>query len=199
MKLATIVILLIIPLLTRAQKWELAKVKDGITVYTRESDDMPIKEFRAEAEYDFSSVKLIETIKDVAFYHLWHDHYKSTEILSQENHSIIFYTEVYMPFPFDNRDVVSEMSMESKGDSTFLRFNHKNGIKAEVEGIVRIPHSEAVWTVIRLSEKETRLIYQFKGDPAGNIPSGVINMFLVSGPLNTLTQLRTYIAEKYSD
>ena len=179
-----------------AQDWELASDKEGIKVYTRESPGSSIKEFKAVTVFEANMLYLSDVIIHVEDYAKWYDHCKSVSIISKENdNSYTYYMEIDMPFPFSNRDVVSVIDRVIEEESILLSIKCKEGIMDPIEGIVRMTISEGSWSLSRISDNKTQAIHQFKGDPAGNIPGGIVNMFLVGGPINTINNLKEFIKE----
>ena len=189
----TFVLLLIANVLS-AQEWVLNKEKNGITVYTRESPSSPIKEFRAVTTMNVGVEKLAEVLQDFENYALWYDRCEKTRLISGDaGGAYVYYTEVSLPFPFSHRDVVSSMTLTKKPYGILLKIEEMEGVVPEKEGIVRMSVAKGHWKLTRLSENKTKLEHQFRGDPAGNIPGGIANMFLVAGPINTLTKLKGYL------
>ena len=63
-------------------------------------------------------------------------------------------------------------------------------------GIVRIEEAKGIWKFTQKENGETKVLYQFLGDPGGNIPSWIINIFIVDGPYKTLMNLKQFV-KKY--
>lgn len=191
-KTTIILFFLNVPLLL-AQEWELAKEKDGIIVFTRESPESPVKEFKAATiiEVEIEEIELI--LKDFRSYVHWYDHCKKAELISKEpDGSLTYYMEYNMPFPFSNRDAVLSLNSEEETEQVEIKIMRKAGILDEKEGVVRMPVSEGSWRLIKIDQSKTRIEHRFKGDPAGNIPAGIANLFLVAGPVNTLGSLKKF-------
>ncbi|MFY0687484.1 MAG: hypothetical protein JXQ90_09980 [Cyclobacteriaceae bacterium] len=177
------------------QDWKLASEKNGITVYTREKEGSPIKEFKAEAHFDADINKIAPIVSDISTYPQWYDHCKSAREISKTDNSSVYYMEYSMPFPFSNRDIVNQSTYQKKGKTVIIAFQQKEGVLEAIDDIVRMPISQGSWTLTSNKDGTTHVIHQYLGDPAGNVPTGIVNMFLVAGPINTLTQLRAYIGE----
>ncbi len=89
--------------------------------------------------------------------------------------------------------MVGKMTITKDGDWVEVIITGMRDIIEEKEGIVRMPVTDGSWRLRQLASDKVEVHHQFKGDPAGNIPSGIINMFLVVGPINTLKQLQDYL------
>ncbi|WNJ17067.1 START domain-containing protein [Pontibacter sp. G13] len=175
------------------QAWELASNKRGVTVYTRLETGSQVKAFRAEKEIQAPMEDILKILSDISTYTQWYDHCKSAEKLSIGENSFIYQMEFAMPFPFSNRYVVNEVIVTQTDSITFLDFQQVSGVKYYLEKAVRMPVSKGNWILTSTGPSTTYVSHQYLGDPAGHIPSGLINMLLVSGPINTLVQLEEFI------
>ena len=59
----------------------------------------------------------------------------------------------------------------------------------EQKGMIRMIKAEGSWKVEEVAENKIEMEYIFVGDPAGSIPTWVINMFIVDGPLTSISNL----------
>lgn len=179
-----------------AQDWELSKEKNGIQVYTRTSENSPIKAFRVVAKFQNGMDKILKTLSDPSSYASWYDHCKNSEVISKESERTIYYVEMSMPFPFDNRDVVYEMTIEQAQTSTKIQYIALKGIKEKTDGLVRMEYAKGSWVVWSSDGVSCTIEHEFEGDPEGNVPSGIVNLFIVQGPINTIERLKEYITAK---
>jgi hypothetical protein len=173
-----------------AQDWTLAKEKNGIKVYTRDSKDSPIKEFKAVTIFEANMHVIEKIILNTDTYSKWYDHCKRSEQIGLQNNTTTMYIEYSMPFPFKNRDAVMNLNTTRTNDLILIHITRNAVARKEVEDIVRMPVSEGEWQLRKINEHTTEVVHQFKGDPGGNIPVAIVNLFLVDGPINTLTQLK---------
>ncbi len=190
-------LMLVANIKAQAQDWELSTQKKGVTVYTREEVGSTVKAFKAETDIQASASELLEVISNFKTYSEWYDHCKSAQLISQEgDDQAIYHIEYSMPFPFSNRDVVNESTTKEDGELIRIEFEQKEGVLKESKHVVRMPISKGYWELRPNRDGSTHVIHQYLGDPAGNVPTGIVNMFLVAGPVNTLTQLSDYIKER---
>jgi ribosome-associated toxin RatA of RatAB toxin-antitoxin module len=173
------------------QDWELAKNKKGISVYTRQSEGSNVKEFKAETVIKSDAEKVLEYIINVESYPQWYSDSKSTELLKKiDANNLVFQMEMKVPFPFANRDMVSKMNIVRDGSSIQVKIINVPDYIGEKKGIVRMPIAEGSWKLTPMANDNLRIDYSFSGDPSGNIPTWIVNMFIVDGPINTLTDLK---------
>ncbi len=177
-----------------AQDWELEADKNGVKVYTRKLEGYPVKEFKAEAVLLISYEKLKLAVVDFENYKYWYDHCQDARLLEHnEDGSSVNVIEVEMPFPFKNRDMVSKLTKEESVNEIVISFIQEEGILAPREEFVRMTVAYGKWKLTRLGNNKTAIVHQFVGDPGGNIPTSIVNMFIVDGPINTLSQLKDYV------
>lgn len=179
--------------LAQSVNWELAKDKDGIMVYTRESEGSPVKEFKAITTLNGTVEQVVSAIKHFDDYAQWYDHCKTSYLISKSEEERIYRIEMAMPFPFSNRDMICSMRVIKNDDWLEVNIIKVEDVLDEFDGIVRMPIGEGGWRLKQIAPNKVEVHHQFKGDPAGSIPSGIVNMFLVAGPINTLTQLQEYL------
>jgi hypothetical protein len=60
----------------------------------------------------------------------------------------------------------------------------------EKKGVVRLPEGRGLWVFTPLENGKTEVYHRFGGDPGGNIPAWIVNMFLVDGPHKTILGLQ---------
>src|SRR5215211_5336320 len=82
------------------EKWTLKRNENGIAVYTRKLNSEKFKEIRVVCEFEASTDKLIEILKDVNHHKDWV--YKTTEsyLISTKNKDTLFYySKIDLPWP----------------------------------------------------------------------------------------------------
>ncbi|RJE74119.1 START domain-containing protein [Reichenbachiella sp. MSK19-1] len=184
-----------LPFVSFGQAWIHAKTQDGITVYTRISDDSPVKEFKAIGLLQASPEEIVSVLLDFEDYSAWYDHCKKARLLAHHSDtSMTYYLELAMPFPFSNRDAVLDMTIDRQREHTTLRYDRNTYAMEEVDGVVRMPVSQGLW-ILTAKGDETEVVHQFRGDPAGQVPASIANLFVVAGPIQTLTALQQFLSE----
>jgi len=172
--------------------WHLRKDKDGIKIYTRDLENKGILEYRAITTIDTNLEQLIRIIHDVENYPAWTANCASAEIHKVINDSTrIEYMTTPVPWPLSDRDVVMEFVVTKHTDNYFEAYlTSVPDAVPENDKYVRIKDSEGFWIFNKIDINKVEIIHQFYGDPEGNIPKWIINMFIVSGPYKTLLNLK---------
>lgn len=180
----------------KGQDWKFAEEKNDIKVYTRLSKDSPVKEFKAEVVFNADVNDIITAITNFKDYHKWADHVQLCSLITDINaNEKIFYSLIEMPFPFDDRDMVNKMAIFKNNDYVKIEITSLDNLVPVKDNVVRMPISRGGWLLTPLTDTTTAVNHFFMGDPAGNIPSSVVNMFLVSGQINSLTNLQKELAK----
>jgi hypothetical protein len=193
MKQTIIIFILCFSYLTNfaQEQWELAKEKDGITVFTRDKEGYDIKEFKAEVIVngaDFEKICAVLLESDSG--ELWIADIKDAKLLKR--HSLTkttSYFELKLPWPIEARDMVVDNLVEKKDSSLFINLQGNPEGFPKQEGMVRMTQIEGSWNIKKLPDNSISIFYTFIGDPAGSIPTWVINMFIVEGPLTSISNL----------
>ena len=93
--------------------WKIDKGKDGIRVYTRVEKSSDFKSFKAVMLTDASKDEIIELLRRADSYVEWYGYTKTAEVLKKEKSAQYNYVETIFPWPYDNRDMVYRMSIDS--------------------------------------------------------------------------------------
>lgn len=172
--------------------WELAKSGNGIEVFTRAKLGGNVKEFRAVTTLETSAKKAESLIADIDRYPNWQDNCEEAHLVKRVDDSTVIarYTSE-TPWPFNDRDIVLQMTRKDKTDGGVL-FEIENAADAypENDDFVRIPNAGGKWEITPLGDNRCEVNYEFYADPAGNVPKWLVNMFVVQGPYNSFERMR---------
>lgn len=196
-------LIMLLPFLLAGQpegedNWELGKEKNGISVYTRVMEGSKLKEYMAVCEVDATPEQLVAILYDIDNYVNWMASVKEAELLEKDGENVFYvYSEVKVPFPFDNRDQVTKSVIvdDPDSDKKIIEVEIVPDYRPEKKGVVRIPFGEGNWEFIPLENGKTKVNHRFGADPGGSIPAWVVNMFLVDAPVKTMEGLKEQVAE----
>ena len=176
----------------KSQEWELSKEKDGILVYTAEGESS-YKMFKAEMIVEANLHGLIYLLKDAKSIPNWMDKVGEFEIfeIADEFHWFSW-SGVDMPWPVDNRDVVSKEVLTKSNDKYVITISSSPDKIGDRNGYIRLRVSSGYWSFEKLSNGKIKVIYQFLTEPEG-IPAWVVNLFIVDSPYSTLVNMREIV------
>ena len=104
-----------------------------------------------------------------------------------------YYSRIDMPWPMDDRDVVGRVRGGREGDAYVSNTVAAPDRTPAVEGCVRLTEFEVSTTYRDLGDGRTEVTYQLFSDPAGKVPTWLVNLFVDKGPVETMTRLRELV------
>jgi hypothetical protein len=180
------------------EKWQLIKDADGIKIYSRRLASEKFKEIKVNFELAASEDQLVGILKNITHHKDWSYGTRRTYLISKKNKdTIIYYSEVALPWPLSNRDLVIELSFKKDTLTKMLRIQARSiaGILPPKPDLVRVPYSLAVWDVRVLSDKLLEIQYTLSTDPGGALPAWLVNLAASTGPYNSFRKLRNLVAK----
>lgn len=184
-----------------AGNWELKKVENGITIYTRATETSAYKELKAVFQIKSSMSSIIAILNDVEAYPEWVFRCQTSKVLKKNSdQQLIRYQTIVAPWPVDNRDVVVEVKtyQDPKTKIVYQKVNALPDYSPQLKNHVRIREFRATWTLKPLKNGVVEVEYELLVNPAGSIPAWIVNMALVDGPYETSVKMKERILyEKY--
>lgn len=179
------------------EDWKLRKNEDGITIYTRESKNAKVIEFKGITTIEAPIAKLEEILKDFNSYHLWMADLKKVKLLKKINDSDYYlWYAASVPWPLEDRDIVQKFRILNIKASTVITLKSYPEYIPDNKDYVRIKNAEGKWVFTPVNENVTLVKYQYFADPEINVPLWIMNMFIVDGPYDTLKKLKEMAEEK---
>ncbi len=170
--------------------WKLAKDKNGIKVYTRTQTGSKNKEFKAYTTVNAPIAKVEAKLGDVDNFDEWmNDVINPRQVKKVSNNEYYNYIELKVPFPFDNRDMVLHVKKSNVNGVITLDQTSAPTEEEAKKGKVRMTVASGKW-ILTPEGNTTKIEYTFSADPAGSIPTWVVNMFVVDGPVTTLSNMK---------
>ena len=180
-----------------ATEWELKKDKDGIKVYTADMPNSNIKAVRAVFILNASMSQLTALLLDTKAHEQWVYNTKTSYTVKKISASdLLYYSEVSMPWPLTNRDVVVEMVITQQ-PATKVMYVTANTVTQSVpvsKDKVRVPLSKVSWIVTPIGNNQLSIEYVAEADPGGDIPAWLVNSFSIKAPFETFKKLRELVA-----
>ena len=189
--------LLACSLISAQSEWELAKEKNGIVIHTRQLEGSNVKEFKAQTFVEADIADLETLIDNIEDYPEWQANVKSTELIDRPTDSTeYFYLQLSTPWPVKKRDMVL-FSTKSTDSNGVLKYDLKSESdhRPESDQYIRITDGFGKWQFTPMDDGKIEVYYEFYADPAGSVPSWLVNAFVVDGPYDTLTNLIERVSE----
>ncbi len=190
-------IILFSPYLYSDTDWTFYKEDEGITSYTRKPVDFPVEEAFGEGYVNASLEVVAESMTDLEKYFKYFKMVKKAYIAEiLPDGSRVVYTHIGMPWPVWDRDTVALYRvLREKDKITIITTAFESYPKIPPnEKIIRMTQMKDVYTLTRSGEK-TLLKIQSRANPAGDIPKGLFNNLVGSGPINTIKAIRDMLKD----
>ena len=109
------------------EDWTLKKDKKGIKVFARKNNGFKFNELKVETLFDGKISQLAAVILDVNNQKDWVYKTIKSELLKEATGADLFYyTEIEVPWPFDNRDMVVRMTIDQNPQNKVTTITAKN-------------------------------------------------------------------------
>ena len=179
--------------------WQLKKNEKGITVYTRNAENSAFKELKAIVYLKTSLSSIVGLLYDFEKYPEWvYRCGKSGTLKTISEKEVIHYQTVLAPWPADNRDFVVNIKTEQNEVTkvvTMKSYSMSTYISV-VPDYVRIKNINASWVLTPQKDGTVEIVYQLLVDPAGNIPAWIVNMAIVDGPFETMSNIKERVLKE---
>ena len=173
--------------------WTLKKDKNGIKVFARKNKGFKFNELKVETLFDGKISQLAAVILDVNNQKNWVYKTIKSDVVKEINAADLFYyTEIEVPWPFDNRDMVVHMTIEQNPQNkvtTIIAKNIDDYLPAR-KNKVRVKYSNALWTITPVSNSQIKVKYTIQIDPGDGVPAWLLNLFSTSGPYESFKNLK---------
>jgi len=177
-------------------KWELKKDEEGIKVYTGSIPNSNIKAVRVTCILNASISQLTALLLDTKAHEQWVYNTRTSYLVKQiaADH-LVYYSEVSMPWPLTNRDVVVDLKISQQSATKILYVSATtadNYVQVNKDK-VRVPLSKVNWIVTPIGNNQLSVEYVGQADPGGSVPAWLVNSFSTKGPFETFKKLRELI------
>ena len=175
------------------EDWKLQKDKDGIKVYSAKVPDSKIRAIKVVANYEATPEEIANIVMDINSSQEWVSHLKSTYLVKRvSQNELYYYAEVNLPWPASNRDFVAHLTRSENVQTGAITIDGPAvaGLMDEKKGIVRINNSVGKWIITPLDNNHVKVEYALHVDPAGSLPSWLVNMFSGETPMQIFENLR---------
>ena len=179
-----------------AQEWTFVKEKDGIKIYTRSEENTPIKSFKGVADFETNMDKMKKVIGRIESFEWWDEDVSEIKVLDYEEEKFIKYYLVYdVPWPLSDRDICVEalITNDPVTGTRTVRATPMEGVIPEKPDKVRIKYYWQQWTMEPKEDGLVHVVLEGSVDPAGAIPTWIINMVITNTPMNVMTKAREQV------
>ena len=172
--------------------WELKKEENNIKVYLRKNESNNV-EYLAETVINSNIDSILDIILDYDNSHKWMYKLEDSRIIEKKYDSLFYvYFTMEMGWPLKKRDLVSDVKIDKKDDFVSIRLNSVPNFIPVDGNYIRIFDSKSIWNLSKISDEETKVTLQSYAVIDG-LPSFVVELFIVDGPIFSLSNLKNKI------
>jgi hypothetical protein len=187
-----------------AEAWHLEKDQAGITVYTRAVQGSDIREIKGEIILKSSLASVLAVFDDINNIPQWNHQCTQATLLKRVNlYERYHYQNISLPFPVKDRHLIlyskvipskNKITIYSKAAPDFCKnASLKQCIKIKQSNNVQIISAQGKHEFISQEDGTIKVIWQQHIDPAGKIPTFLVNQLLVDVPYYTLQKLQQQV------
>ena len=188
---------------TQSNGWILKRNSDDIQVYYRESPDSKIYELRMDYYVETSLSGVVKLLDDVPNYKNWVYKLAETSMVERINQTdFYYYNRMDFPWPMSDRDLVGYSKLWQEPDTKIVRatVSSAHWKKKNLNDLVRVTTLEIQWNLYPQKNGRVKIEYFLKSDPAGSIPTWMVNMAIDQGPIETIKNMQRELKKaKYQD
>lgn len=182
-------------------QWELINSQDGIDTYRMTHPGTEVCTFKGVGFVDAKIEVIGEVMRDIPAYSEWMAKFKKTTILKTiDRNTYVFHAVLKTPFPYQNRDFVIENQTKynfNNGSALLTFRSAKDYNFPEQSCCLRLTELEGEYYLEYFGRNKTRVTYQYRSHPGGNIPVGLANEIEIKHyPAITIAGLRKMVQKK---
>ncbi len=172
--------------------WQLREESDGIRIYTTAVPGSDFEAFRAVADLDASTSRLMAVLVNPASCTEWvHNCVESEAFGSGGFGDRYAYSVNDMPWPVQDRDYVIRIRTHGEQASGVvdMYLSAVPGARPERDDYIRVDQSDTHYRFEPLGPERTRLTWVQHTEPNGSIPSWLVNSLVVDIPVKSIRNL----------
>jgi hypothetical protein len=182
-------------------QWELIKSKDGIDTYRMTHPGTEVCTFKAVG-FVYAKMEIVgEVIRDIPSFPEWMAKFdKATLLKTIDRNTFIFHAVIKTPFPYKDRDIIVENQTlyNLNNASVLISFKSANNYNYPIQkDLFRMNELTGQFYLEYFGRDRTRVTYQYRSDPGGNIPVSLANEIEIKHYASiTLNGLRRMASKK---
>lgn len=191
-------LLLAITAQSHADEWTLARDKDGIRVYTKPVAGSALNAVRGVTTVESSLGKLVTMIRDPSLRPRWDNFCGESYLFKQLSpEEELVYLHSKMPWPVSDRDMVNKVTWRQDPKSLVVTMHSvaTRDLLAPVKGRVRVTQAVNDWQLTPLAGGEVEISTTVHLDPAGPLPTWLINSLSIESPYDVLKRLKALASD----
>lgn len=181
-----------------SEPWQLVKQANGVKVYTKPISDSEFLAFKGVIEINKPQTELADVILNVSDWPIWVPDVVEARTLEQNQSLQSYYVKSDLPWPISDRDGVyrSELNLNLREGTTIIKITATPNALPYSKNTTRILKAEGYWMLTDTKSHGTLVSFQMHVEPGGSIPDWLINSYITDTPIDTLLNLKKFVAKK---
>lgn len=179
--------------------WKTVSNADGILVSERwiEENNHTFREKKGEMELSCSAIEAVRLISDVKSTSQWMKGVRSCDLIKRGSANEWFtYTLYSIPYPFDDRDLVSHFRVNTSGNRYIISIESEATMIPVKDGITRLNSYSATWEITDLGHSTTKVVFTARSDTPPMFPRWIQDPILLKVFTGNLSNLKKLLTEK---
>ncbi|MFO7658576.1 MAG: hypothetical protein R6W78_16070 [Bacteroidales bacterium] len=179
--------------------WQPVKNSDGVKSYVRwtvTENETKTRERKGELVVEESIDQIVTILTDTKSATIWMKNVtESYDLLKVSDDEWYTYTLFNIPWPFENRDLVSHVKLKEYGNNNILSINmvsEENYIPLRSKTL-RLTNYKAKWYLAAIDQHKTKITFSAITDSPPMFPRWIQDPVVESMFHNNLVSLKTYI------
>jgi len=185
--------------------WRLTKQRDGIDYYARQSAQKSLPEFKATVKINASIPDVMQVVTDFNRYPEWVYQCQETRVIALKGYSEAYIYQINSLPVIKDRDIIlhgvthrsedgQQMQIQLNAAPHYCENNDDEDCVAIVESpYVRVTDATGEFTLTKIDNHTTEIVWQQYLDPAGAIPHWLFRAMMARVPLQSLQKLKTIV------
>lgn len=184
-----------------SDEWEVVRNNNGVITYVRwlhHNDGSKTRERKGDMQVECSLRKTVEVLTDPDETKKWMSGVSENYLLSKSNPSEWYtYTLYSIPWPFNNRDLVSAFTVKNNPGNKTVIINIKS--KADhvppKPGIERLRDYDATWTITETAPRKVHIVFSAISNTPPMFPRYIQDPIIEKMFHNNLVRLRELLSQ----
>nr|WP_262437869.1 START domain-containing protein [Acinetobacter ursingii] len=176
-----------------ATEAKLSLDKNNIKVWTYQTANNPVIQYKAETTFDVPIEQAVGLILNVEYASKWVPYVSETKVLSRDEKKgeYMLYMVLDFPFPLKDRDlVVKSKIFKTNNGMISIKNNAVTGYYPVQKDRLRLNKYEGDWIFQKLAANKVKVTTSGYANPAGSIPLSFVNMFVQQQPYQMLMKMK---------
>jgi hypothetical protein len=185
-----------------SDQWEEVRNNNGVVTYVRwlhYNDGTKTRERKGDMQVDCSLKKTVEVLTDPAETKKWMSGVSENYLLSKSNPSEWYtYTLYSIPWPFNNRDLVSAFALTNNPEnkSVIINISSKADHIPSKPGIERLKEYHATWTITETAPQKVHILFSAMSNTPPMFPRYIQDPIIEKMFHNNLVRLRELLSQQ---